>query len=123
MELPEEARSAVDKFRQQGGLVVADRAAFNPEVLVDSLQPRYRLTPAERSIVLGTFRREGRAVLLLVNVGREAYRGRMAVDGHDWLISLDPATGTVKNCVRNNDGLLPVELAGREARVLVGPSR
>lgn len=120
VEFPDEARSAVEKFRLKGGLVVADRAAVKPEVLIDSLKPRYRLTPPERSIVLGTFRREGRAILLLVNVGREAYRGRLAVDGADWL-ALNPATGAVENRVRDTDGLLPLTIAAREALILVGP--
>jgi hypothetical protein len=40
---------------------------------IEAPQPAFRLQPASDSISLGSFVRDGRTVLLLVNVGTEAY--------------------------------------------------
>lgn len=123
VELPAEAARVVAEFEKQGGRVLRDgperRSAAK---LVEVLQPPLRLTPRSEQIVLGKFRRDGRQVVLLVNVGPEAYRGQLAVDGARKWTALDPASGAVQLLKGNTAAAVPVELAARQAIVLVQAS-
>ncbi len=61
------------------------------------LQPTYRIEPASPHITLGHFTREGHPLILLVNVGRQDYDGRLSVAaGREWH-ALD-LHGSVQHC-------------------------
>ena len=85
------------------------------------LQPTYRIEPASPHITLGHFTREGHPLILLVNVGRQDYDGRLSVAaGREWH-ALDPAqrlgSTTAGGCRRPG---APIHLAPRETRLLLG---
>ena len=69
--------------------------------------------------MLGRFVRDGRPILLLVNVGRSDYAGTLTVSGGGWT-AMDPATGAVQAASTTADGRVVVKLKGRQAVVLVG---
>ena len=73
--------------------------------------------PADR---LGRFTRDGREIMVVVNVGTQAYEGQLSPPtSGDWL-SLDPATGAVERAEINEHGDLSLVLEARQTRLLVG---
>jgi len=62
-----------------------------------ALRTAYRLRRPEMRIALGRFQRDGRDLLLLVNVGRDPFQGELLGAEGAWL-TLDPVTGSVRPC-------------------------
>jgi hypothetical protein len=118
VELPAEAATVVEAFRRGGGRVLSDGGHAAP-ALVEQLSPTQRLTPAESRIALGRFTRDGHCILLLVNVGREEYRGSLTGDTAGQWLRMDPASGDSQPCARDSEGRLPVILAARQSVLLV----
>jgi hypothetical protein len=84
------------------------------------LQPTYRIEPVSPHITLGHFTREGHSIILLVNVGRQDYDGRLSVAaGRAWH-ALDPASGSVRQLQVDAEGRVPIQLAPRETSLLLG---
>jgi len=117
VELSPEAVKAVEHFRLRGGRVIADTGKLDGAALCEALRPAFRLTPACDRIVLGRFLRDGREMLLLVNVGRQPYSGALTgCDSAAWA-ALNPATGlAVETGPR---GPWRIALAPRQALLLV----
>ena len=88
--------------------------------LQEGIKPRYRLTVGSKQIVLGCFVRDGRQVLLVVNVGRTAYAGALTVGKPGTLTRMEPATGTIEDVAAGADGCLKLALGPGQAVVLVG---
>ncbi|MEW6754383.1 MAG: hypothetical protein AB1505_25880 [Candidatus Latescibacterota bacterium] len=122
VELPEEARRAVERWKNCGGLVLRDTAEqpLDCVALAAALQPPCRLDPACAHVVLGSFVRERRPVLLLVNVGEAGYRGRLTTPGPGPWWSVDPATGGVEEARGDGDGSITLPLEPGQAVGLVG---
>ena len=120
VELPPPAARVVDELRKKGGRVLTDRAAaqLSGPTIVETVKPPYQISPRSPYIAAGHFLRDGRRVVLLANVGREAYQGHLEVGAaEDWLI-LDPSTGTVTP-TKASSGAIRVSLESRHAIVLV----
>jgi hypothetical protein len=109
VELPEPAARIVEQFKSAGGRVAS-------EGLKGQLQP-----PSDR-IVLGRFTRDGRDISLLVNVGTQAYSGRLAVETPGAWWSADPANGRIEHAVLKDAGQIAVSLLGRASVLLIGPA-
>ncbi len=120
VELPADAARVVERFRGRGDKVIADTGKLDGSALCEALRPALRLTPACDRIVLGRFLRDGREILLLVNVGRHPYAGTLTTGGAatQWL-ALDPAAGSTAAIEADASGLLRLSLAPRQAMVLV----
>ena len=119
--LPERAARTVARFAARGGLVVRDGAParLNSAGLRAALSPTLRLTVPSESIVVGRFVRDGRPVVLAVNVGREAYTGALQIGrGGEWM-RLDPATGA-SAALQAAEGAVPLTLGPRQSAILVG---
>ncbi len=122
VELPRAAAQVVEAFRKQGGKVLADDRrtdATSRQGLLDAIQPAVRLSPDSDRIVLGRFVRDGREILLLVNVGRSPYQGRIAVALPGPWQRLDPGDGSVRLAEKADDHHWRLELAPRQAVFLV----
>ena len=120
--LPPAAAAIVEQFRQKGGRVLADgrnAERLSATRLVEAIRPAHRVTPASGQIALGRFERDGRAVLLVANVGQQAYRGELSAGGAGTWTSLDPATGAIQPVKVKDGGRLPLTLEGRQAILLV----
>jgi len=118
VELEPKSAAVVERFRQGGGRVLAcprDAGAS----LIEQLQPEFRISPPSPAIALGRFAREGRVILLAVNVGTVAYEGDLLVGNSDAWHRLDPATGTVRAAEAGGPGRLRLRLAARQAIILV----
>lgn len=86
------------------------------------VRPQWRIEPATERVCLGTFRREGRQIVAVVNVGRTPYEGRLAVaqgDGPNTWQAMDPADGTIEPVRPDASGGLALRLGPRKALVLV----
>ena len=122
-QLPPAAAGVVERFRQGGGRVLADgpgAARLSATSIVETLKPDCRLAPPSDRIALGRFTRDGRRVLLLVNVGQKPYAGQLATGtAGPWLL-LDPAAGTVRRAAAaDQSGRVELTLAPRQAILLV----
>ena len=120
-ELPEEGAAVAAKLREAGGIVMQDgdpARPFDPERLAAAF-PRGHLEPRSGTVLVGRFRREGRPILAVVNVGKDPYRGRIRVGAGAWQAA-DPASGRVEE-LGPAEGLVELVLLPRSASVLVGP--
>ena len=120
--LPAEAAEVVDAFRRQGGRVLVDHPRLpqlTAKSLEDKLQPAYRILPASEQIVLGRYLREGRQILLVLNVGQDAYQGTLAMDSPGTWFLLDPATGATERVTTDPSGRVELGLSGRQTTLLV----
>jgi hypothetical protein len=117
-ELPPPAAAVVEAFRARGGQVLVDRPETRGSLLEQVPRP-YRVSPASDRLTLGRFVRDGREILLLVNVGREAYRGQLSGETRGRWTALDPATGEIRGCDLDEAGRLPVSLAARQSILLL----
>ncbi|MHC4400903.1 MAG: hypothetical protein ACYTG0_14600, partial [Planctomycetota bacterium] len=121
-ELPQEAADVVANFTQHGGTVLTDGPAgetLDRTALLGSLQAAIRLDPPLEQITMGRFTREGRAILLTVNVGKTPYEGRLATGmPGSWMV-LNPADSSQTLVESDSDGQLPLALAARETAILV----
>lgn len=122
VELPAGTERVVEKFRQSGGQVLADgpeSATRSRQGLLDALRPAHRIEPASDQIALGRFRRDGRTVLLVVNVGTDAYAGRLICASPAPWLAADPANGSVAAAERDTEGQTILNLAPRQALLLI----
>ena len=119
VELPPDAAKVIERFGQRGGKVIADTGKLAGPALCEMLRPASRLTPACDRVVLGRFLRDGREMLLLVNVGRQPYAGTLTATAATRWMTLDPAAGTATLAEAAADGLLRLSLAPRQALLLV----
>ena len=123
VELPAATARVVDEFRAKGGCVVADGPAplsLAPAAIVESLKPAHAIAPASDRIAVGQFVRDGRQVLLVVNVGTQAYAGQMAAEAADTWQALDPATGAVQPAPSDGANRIRLALSARQAVLLIG---
>lgn len=76
-----------------------------------------KITPANTTIAFGKFIREGRAVYLMVNTGKESYKGVLTVSKGDHYIESDPQTGDVAS-ERNLSGKkIPLNLMPLQSKI------
>ena len=124
VELPGPIAERVGRFASAGGCVVRDgpgdaTADLGP---VAKVERSGRLRPACHHIVVGRFVRDGREILLIVNVGDKPYSGRIEVSGDGpWQLA-DPATGAVTGLKPDDAGTIAAALPGQSACLLVGPA-
>ncbi len=124
VELPPKAATVVEQFRKKGGRVLSDGPAgkLAAPAVIEAIKPPCRLSPRSEQIAAGCFVRDGRRILLLVNVGRQAYQGHLATDAAGAWHVMDPATGAVQPAQTTAAGQPALSLAPRQALLLVhGP--
>ncbi|MEI8372533.1 MAG: hypothetical protein WCJ35_06835 [Planctomycetota bacterium] len=122
-ELEPKSAAVVERFRRQGGGVLAcpPDALLAPKrfATAATAQSQYRISPPSSAIALGRFARDGHTILLIVNVGTTAYDGDLQVgDSGTWQM-LDPATGTIRMAETKAPGRLQLQLKGRQSVILV----
>jgi len=125
VELPPPAAAVVEQFRKQGGRVaIAGGAAgaLSRPALLAAIQPALRIAPASDTITLGSFVRDGRRILLLVNVGKQPYEGKIQVGpGAGWQV-FDPADGSVRPAEPADAVHLKFQLGPRQSLLFVAGS-
>lgn len=125
VELPPPAAAVVEQFRKQGGRVAVDGGpggTLSRPALLAAVQSALRIAPASDTITLGAFVRDGRRILLLVNVGKQPYEGKIRVGPATAWQVLNPADGSVRPAEPADAGHLKLLLAPRQSLLLVAGS-
>ncbi len=125
VELPEPAAGIVKQLAA-AGRVMQDGTAENPVDLgrLRGFHPTGHITPPCDHVIVGRFVRDGREILLTVNVGRTPYEGQLNVDGASdgWLMA-HPDTGRIEPSPAGATGKVPISLPTNRTLLLVGPTR
>lgn len=128
VELPDAAARIVEQFRPAGGHVLRDdmKAACRMGEEASRRTAAGRLHPAFDQVVLGRFKREGREILLLVNVGKQDYKGELAVAVPGRWTLADPADSGIREITAgptsSGGGRIALSLAAGRTLLLVGPA-
>jgi hypothetical protein len=124
--LPAETQAplaVVRHFEMEGGCVLREKAGEKLDLSpLDSLNAGVRLNkPAER-LVAGRFTRDGRELILIVNIGTEALDRMLLVsDAAKWVVA-DPATGETGPARVEGPDEIALALPPKAARVFIGPA-
>jgi hypothetical protein len=122
VELPALAQEKVEELHAAGGLVLRDVTAQELDVQAltsthDCGLPR----DANERLVVGRFVREGRRMVVVVNVGTARYDGGLtAGNPGSWHVA-DPHAGSVERARATGTGDVAISLPPRGARILIGP--
>ncbi|MBN1805770.1 MAG: hypothetical protein JW837_11000 [Sedimentisphaerales bacterium] len=121
VELPAPTAGVVEQFKAAGGKILRD--TLGREIGFGSLESVYagsRLTvPCER-IIAGRFLRQGREILILVNVAAESYSGMISgKNGVQWLAA-HPDSGQIEPITTDESGGIPVSVPPRGVILLIG---
>jgi len=122
--LPETAREKIEQFRSNGGIVIQP-AAQGAGIDFKKLSGLYAggsLSTTNDRIVLGRFRRDGREILILVNVSSEPYDGDIACRKSAAWLAADPGTGRIETAATDTNGKIKISLKPRSAIFLIGTS-
>ncbi|MBN2138634.1 MAG: hypothetical protein JW720_12575 [Sedimentisphaerales bacterium] len=112
VELPDAAAVRIERFKAAGGQVLTHNDLNN----LDS-----GLRGAGESIVAGRFIRNGREIMLIVNVGDKACNMKVPANkASEWLLA-NPATGEITTTQANRAEETGISISPRSAVVLVGP--
>ena len=88
----------------------ASAEPWNATTFKERLDPPHCIEPASDRIVLGRFRRDGRKILVVLNAGKEAYRGKLAGGAKgDWLV-MNPASGAIEEVMMDGSGQIELGL-------------
>jgi hypothetical protein len=121
-ELPASVEKNIKAFETSGGKVLREMTAEKMDA--SSLAAVYECgcpTVSSERLVVGRFARDGRAMLLIVNVGGKAYGGAVTAPHPGRWLTADPDTGKVSQAKVAQDGQVAVSLPPRGATILIGP--
>jgi hypothetical protein len=122
--LPETAMEKIEQFKSNGGIIIQP-AKQGARIDFEKLSGLYTggslSTPNDR-IILGRFRRDGREILILVNVSSEPYNGDISCRKTDEWLAADPGTGRIEKVATNAAGKVKISLKPRSAIFLMGTS-
>jgi hypothetical protein len=123
VELPKSAAEKMNLFRASGGKVLADGADGNAQM--DALAALYGSgtlsSPSER-IVVGRFVRDGKDILLIVNVAAKEYKGAVTAQNASAWLAADPASGRIGPASTDSNGNIVLSMPPRTALLLIGPA-
>ncbi|MGQ9604670.1 MAG: hypothetical protein ACUVTW_00585 [Thermogutta sp.] len=119
-ELPPDAAKVAADWRAAGGKVIQDTAAqpIGVNNVRDAVTPDIVVEPPEDALTLGRFTRDGREILLLVNVGSSEWTGHVRSPKLGTWQILNPHSATAEYREVGAEGL-SLTLPPREARILV----
>jgi hypothetical protein len=121
--LPSGAAGALECFAARGGCVLRERVDKKIDAaLVGTAYENGRLNESADRLVIGRFIRQGREMIVLVNVGgTPCERVMSAENAAKWVVA-DPATGKIEAVRREGRDRIVVSLGPRATRVYIGPA-
>ena len=115
--LPADAAGVLERFAAGGGRVVREAAQ------VAGAYENGRLDEAAERLVMGRFVREGRELIVVVNVGNApCARAMSAKNAAKWVVA-DPGTGTIEAAEAGGRNRIAVSLPAGATRVYIGPAK
>jgi len=123
VELPAAAQEKVGAFQAAGGRVLRDMTPrkLNPQSLAAAFDCGLPREPNER-LVVGRFVRDGRNMVLVVNVGTARYDGSLTAQSPARWHVADPHTGRMERARTTDAGGIRLSLPPGGARILIGPA-
>jgi hypothetical protein len=125
VELPVPAAALVEHFKAAGGKVLLDGPSGQAGSL-DSLDGVYasgRLAVPNERIIVGRFSRQGRDILVLVNVAAVSYSGKISgKNSASWLVA-HPDSGQIERIATDESGRITVSLPSRAVVLLISDSQ
>ena len=125
VKLPTSAKAVVERFRAAGGKVLLDKISERgiDYDLLSGVYKNGRLATPNDRIVIGRFSRQGRDILIVVNVAVEPYSGEISVeDGTRWLMA-HPDSGRIERIATNRSGNIDVSLPSRGVALFISVPR
>jgi hypothetical protein len=123
VELPKSAAEKVARFKSVGGQVFREKdsgAGIDFNALAKVYESGLLSVRSDR-VVLGRFVRDGRQILVVVNVAARPYAGGVSVkNGEAWLAA-DPVSGRIEPAKIHEAGRIALLLSPRSAVALIGP--
>jgi hypothetical protein len=125
MELPGAVEAIVRQFEASGGKVFPDNTS-GQAIDFDSLGSIYasgRLALPNDQMIVGRFSRQGRDILILVNVGSDSYSGRISGGNNtQWLIAY-PDSGQIEQIKIDELGRMAVSVPSHGVILIIGDPR
>jgi hypothetical protein len=124
VEIPKSGAEKMNLFKASGGKVLADGADGNAQM--DGLAALYgsgALSSPNERIVVGRFVRDGKDILLVVNVAAEQYNGAVTAQNASTWLAADPASGRIGPAATDSNGNIVLSMPPRTALLLIGPGR
>lgn len=122
VELPGPAAEVVEQFKATGGKVLLDKT-LGQAIDFDSLDSVYasgRLVVQNDQIIVGRFSRQGRDILIIVNVAGESYSGRISgKNSARWLIA-HPDNGQIERITTDELGRMAISVPSHGVILLIG---
>jgi hypothetical protein len=123
VELPKPVTEKLERFEDGGGRVFRAEPSLS-EADFSTLAGIYEngaLSVKSDRIIVGRFVRDGRDILLFVNVASKPYTGAVKVaKAAKWLVA-EPVSGRLDRAKVNKTGQIAVSLSPRGAVLLIGP--
>ena len=122
VELPASASKVIRQFEAAGGMVLLDTDSGKGADLdsLSDIYPSGRLAEPNERIIVGRFERQGRDILVVVNVATESYAGKMsAKPDTQWLIA-HPDSGQIERIATDDSGRIALSLPPRGVVLLIG---
>jgi len=119
--LPETAMEKIEQFKSNGGIVIqpVKQGAGIDFKKLSGLYTGGSLSAPNDRIVLGRFRRDGREILILVNVSSEPYHGGISCRKSAAWLAADPGTGRI-DMATTDAGKVKISLKPHSAIFLIG---
>lgn len=121
VEIPQGVKEKLESLEVEGGRVLRD-APDRPiaaNKVCELIDPAFRLESPNDRIVLGHFQRDGRQIVVLVNVSKSEYQGTLIARSGVARYELDPQTGQIAAAKGSATTGTSIRLAGYETRILV----
>lgn len=125
VDLPKPVAEKLERFQAAGGRVIKAKPSLSGNDF-DALAGVYEngaLSEKTDRIIVGRFVRDGRDILLVVNVAAKPYTGAVSVtNGTEWLVA-EPADGRLERAKVNENRQIAVSLPPRGSVLLIGPRK
>jgi len=125
VDLPKPAAEKLEWFKAAGGRVIKAKPSLSGDDF-NTLAGVYEngaLSIQSDRIIVGRFVRDGRDILLVVNVAAKPYTGAISVtNATKWLVA-EPAGGRLERAKVNENGQITVSLLPRGSVLLIGPRK
>jgi hypothetical protein len=121
VELPGPVQAVVEQFKATSGKILQDNTS-GQAIDFDSLRvyASGRLVVPNDQIIVGRFSRQGREILILVNVANESCSGRITGENSDqWLIA-HPDSGKIECITTDESGRMAVSVPSHGVILLIG---
>jgi hypothetical protein len=123
--LPKPADEKLQRFKAAGGRVIKARPSLseNDFGTLAAVYDNGALSVKSDRIIVGRFVRDGRDILLVVNVAAKPYTGAVSVTGRtEWLVA-GPGSGRPERAKANENGRIAISLPPRGSVLLIGPRK